>query len=212
VTAFSDFSPFIIPFVRDCSDPAAQIAARFAIIDFCARTNWLQVELEPIDVQAGVADYDVETLEDTVPVIVITAALEGLNLTSKTQEELTHMYGSTDWRTAEGTPRYFTQIGRDMVRLVPSPDQDVSDGLKLLVSVQPAMDAIQVDDEIYQRHAECIGYGARARLKEMVGQPYYDPAGATACWAKFYAMCSEAGRQRRKDATNAVQHVQMRRF
>lgn len=211
MSQIADFTKFIIPFVHDCPEPAALIAARFALIEFCELTDWLQQELEPTNVQAGVADYDIETFEDTMAVRVLYASLDNVPLQAVTKEELNTSY-TVDWRTLEGTPTRYTQITRDQLKLVPSPLEDVADGLKLIVSVAPTLDAKEVDDSLYNRYAEAIGYGARARLKEMPGQPYYDAAGAVACWQTFRTKATGARIERSKDMGNAVQHVQMRRF
>lgn len=212
MTAIADFDRFILPFVHNCSAIAAEIAARFAIIEFCERSDWVHFEVDPITIVTGVAGYEIEVPQDTKVVNIVSATIADQTppLEAKTQDELAQIYG--DWRAREGTPRYYTQIERDSIRLVPSPDADIAQGLRLLVATAPTVDAPDVEDSLYDRYAEAIGYGARARLKEMSGQPYYDPAGAPACWAKFYEGVTKAKAERAKDFTRAVKRVQFREF
>lgn len=210
--SISDFNRFILPFVHDCSAIAAEVAGRFACIEFCERSDWLQYEADPITIQAGVAAYEVECPQDNLSNRVIQLTMAGVRtpLVPKTQDELTSMYG--DWRAQEGTPRFFTQINTNEVILVPSPTERIVQGLRMLISIRPTPDAQEVDDDLYNRYAETIGYGARARLKEMAGQPYYDPTGAKQCWDKFYEGVAKAKGERMRDLTRAIQTVQMRTF
>ena len=184
MSAISAFLPFIIPFVHDCPNIAGEIAARFAVIEFCEKTDWMQYEVDPITIQAGVYSYEIESPQDTLALRVKSATVlnQDMPLIAKTQDQLTALYG--DWRAEVGTPIYITQITRDELRLVPSPDTRVAQGLRLLISTRPTNDAPDIEDAIFNYWAETIGYGARARLKEMAGQPYYDPANAPA------VMCS----------------------
>ena len=74
MTAIIDLTPMILPFVRDCSAPAAVVAARFAAIEFYKQTLWQQEALEPILLQAGRSIYEIETPPDTVPSLVSVVA------------------------------------------------------------------------------------------------------------------------------------------
>jgi hypothetical protein len=215
MSAVTDFVPFIVPFVHDCSDVAATVAARFALREFCAKSGWLQYEVDPITIQAGIAEYEIETPEETLCVSIVeaktgTIGVDERDLPAKTQSELRQFW--QDWRTQEGDPLYITQISRDYVRLVPSPTTKLVAGLRLLICLQPTLDCLEVDDALYQRYGEEIGFGARARLKEMAGQPYYDPAGAIPLRAQFNSAISMAKAERQRDFNRPVQRVQMRRW
>jgi hypothetical protein len=213
VTAIADLTPLILPFVRDCSAPAAIVAARFACIEFYKLTLWQQEQLEPVDLQAGRAIYEIETLPDTVPATVMRVEVAGRStpLTFKTKDELDQLYGS-QWTTLVGNPLYVTQIEPGEIILVPGPDADVVDGMKLLVAVQPTPDAVEIDDSVFNYYSEALAYGARARLVETAGQPYYDPQSAPMLWGRFYGGCSEAKARRMREHTRAVQHVQLRKW
>jgi hypothetical protein len=214
VTAIFDLTPLIMPFVRDCATPAAIVAARFACIEFYKNTLWQQEELEPIDLVAGQATYPVDTMPNTVPSAVMRVKIDGIAkpLEFVTKDKLDQLYRYTDWTTLVGNPRYVTQIVTDQIILVPAPDDVIAQpkAMKLLVATQPTPDADEIDDEVFNYYAEPLAYGARARLYETAGQPYYDPASAPFCWTKFYAGVSEAKARRMREHTRAVQTVQMR--
>lgn len=212
MTPLSAFLPFILPFVHACSNPAGMVAARFAAIEFCEKSDWLQYQVDPITVQAGIADYEIEAPEDSLPMRVKSATLVGTRtpLEPKTQDELTRLYG--DWRSQVGTPLYTTQINTNELILVPSPDTRIAAGLHMIVTLRPTNDAAEIDDDLYNRWAEPIGYGARARLMEMAGQPYFDPVNAPAARKVFTNAINMAKAERLRDIGRAVQSVQLRRF
>lgn len=212
MTPLSAFLPLILPFVHDCSNQAATITARFAAIEFCEKSDWLQYEVDPITVQAGIAAYEIEAPEDSLPMRIKSATILGqtIPLEAKTQDELARMYG--EWREKTGSPRYMTQVNTNEVILVPSPTTRIAAGLRMIVTVRPTNDAASIDDDLFNRWAEPIGYGARARLMEMAGQPYYDPSNAPAAWKVFRQAISDAKAQRLRDIGRTVQSVQLRRF
>jgi hypothetical protein len=214
MTAIFDLTPLILPFVRDCSTPAAVIAARFAAIEFYKNTLWQQEELEPVDLFEGQATYPIDTMPNTVPAAVMRVKIDGINLplTFATKDRLDQLYHYTDWTTLVGNPRYCTQIVTDQIILVPAPDDIIAQpkAMKLLVATQPTPDADEIDDEVFSYYAETLAYGSRARLVETAGQPYYDPQSAPFLWKKFYVGISEAKARRMREHTRAVQSVQLR--
>jgi hypothetical protein len=216
VTAIVDLTPMIMPFVRDCSTPAAVVAARFACIEFYRNSLWQQEQLEPVDLVEGRSIYEVEVQPNTIVAQVMRVTIDTLShpLTFVTKDKLDQLYRYTDWTTLFGTPRYVTQFDPSEITLVPGPDVNIAapGAMKLLVAVQPTPDAEEIDDSVFNYYAEALAYGARARLVETAGQPYYDPQSAPMLWGKFYAGVSEAKARRMREHTRAVQSVQLRPF
>jgi hypothetical protein len=226
VTALTDLTPLIMPFVRDCSTPAAVVAARFAAIEFYKNTLWQQEQLEPMDLIEGQSTYELELQPDTVLSAVMrvevrapenpidnTGWLGGWPLDFKTKDELDQMYG-VRWTTLMGTPRFVTQFEPSDITLIPGPDAQSAgiNVMRVLAAIQPTPTAMEIDDSVFNYYAEALAYGARARLVETAGQPYYDPGSAPGLWAKFYAGVSEAKARRMREHTRAVQSVQLRRW
>jgi len=113
----------------------------------------------------------------------------------------------------EGVPTYYTQIEPNEVILVPCPDDNylgitppdpfnppdplappviVRRQMRIIAAVQPTVDAAEIDDSLFNYYGEAIAYGARARLVETAGQPYYDPQAAPMLWGRLYGGVSEA--------------------
>ena len=85
--------------------------------------------------------------------------------------------------------------------------------LLLVAAVQlDAVIAQEIDDSVFNYYSEALAYGARARLVETAGQPYYDPGSAPMLWGKFYAGVSEAKARRMREHTRAVQRIQQRKW
>ena len=221
MTAIVDLMPFILPFVRDCSTPAASAAARFACIEFYAKSLWQQEWLEPVDLMDGQATYEIELQQHTVAATVMRIEIDNISnpMVFVTKDRLDQLYGK-DWTTRTGTPHYATQLTAADVTLMPCPDAasinyDAAQPpaqMRLLVAIQPTPDATEIDDDVFNYYAEGLAYGARARLLETAGQPYYDPNAAPFCWSRFYAAVSDAKARRMRDHTRAVQSVQMRKW
>lgn len=206
----STFRTAILPYVHDCPDIAADVAARFAIREFCKLSDWLQFEHDPITVIAGQADYELEPPDQTQVFRVIEASYDERRIRSVTVDELRGKY--IDWRTRTGTPIFITAIAWPTARLVPVPDEKLVNGLTMICSIEPVVDATLVDETLYARWSEIIGYGARARLKLMSGQPYYDPTGSAVDRGMFMKGVSAAILERQRSFGRGVQTVQMRKW
>jgi len=213
MTAIVDLTPMILPFVRECSVPAAVVAARFACIEFYKLTLWQQEQLEPIDLWNGQGIYELEVPPNTVPSVIMRVELGGRNkvLEFKTKDALDLIYGA-GWTDLVGPPCYVTQFEPFDICLVPAPNYDLEDGMKVLVAIQPTSDAAEIDDSVFAYYAEALAYGARARLVETAGQPYYDPNSAPLLWGRFYGGVSEAKARRMREHTRAIQYVQIPRW
>lgn len=206
--SLSTFRTVILPYVHDAPDIAADIAARFAIREFCVKTDWLQYEHPAIDVVAGTGEYTLTPPYQSQIVRIMEAAYNGVRLEITTQDKMRSQF--LDWRTQSGTPRYITSVSWPKVRLVPVPDTSLSGGLTLICAIEPVVDATLIDDTLYAKWSEVIGFGARARLKQMTGQPYYDPAGAIQDRATFLRGVSEAIVERQRGLGRPIQTVRMR--
>ena len=174
---YDKFLPEVLPYVPDCAEFVAVNAIRNACIEFCRESLYLQLEHDPITTIANVGTYDLEAPDG----YVITRAIDGwagnMPLTPKSEDDLKRIY-PLDWRQQAGRPQYMTQFVPDEVVIVPYPMQKQVNGLKLIVAIAPTRDSVEIDNKIYERWAEAIGFGARARLYDTPKQPYYDPQNA----------------------------------
>lgn len=181
---FQKFLIEVMPYVRDVPEFVAINAIRNATIEFCEKTKIIQQELDPITLLPGISTYDLDVGVGYQPAGVMAAWVSNQPLEAKAPDDLKKIYPQ-DWRVMTGNPSFFTQMVNEEVIVVPFSTEKRPNALRLITAVTPARDASSVDDLVWNKYAEIIGFGARARLYDTPGQPYYDPQAAVLYRAKF---------------------------
>jgi hypothetical protein len=170
---WSKFLPEVAHEVPGCPILTIENAIRRAVIDFCERSEFLTVDLDPIDVVAGESIYDISAGTSLDIAKVLFVRFDGKTLLPKTKEYLFEWDG--DWDTKVGTPTMVTQDNYNQIRLVLGPDTDLVAGLKVNVAVMPSATATGCDDVIYSRFMDAIASGAKSRLMAIPGAPWNKP-------------------------------------
>lgn len=194
------FLPDVMPWVRDCPELVARGALRNAMIEFCNKSQWWLYTHAPLSVIADLNHYEFDLPTDTDIVTLVDVRVDGVSLEPKSFDELDAMFG-TDWRTVTGRPRYYTRQDAGELLLVPCPQDSSAQGLTMILALRPARTAEFVDEEFYRRWSEELAYGARARLHEMPGQPFYDLEAANRFRAEFKAAIGIAIAERNRGQT-----------
>lgn len=201
-TRYTKFLPEVMPYVHDCPEFVAVNAIRNACIEFCDKTLYLQYTHDPITLCPGQATYDLDLPEDTISARIMDGWFDNLPLTPKSEDELKRIF-PMDWRQMEGRPQWVTQQDPTEVIVVPSPFYKSVDGLRLIVALRPTRDSLTIDDAIYDRYAEAIAFGAKARLYDTPGQPYSDASQAVKFRSWFEAAIGEAKIERNRGLTRS---------
>lgn len=173
-----------------CSAPMAEQAVRDAAIEFCSRARVLSVDHSPISTVAGTATYSWSPGTDLVVVDPERVWYEKVELTPVTKDQLASMYPY--WPDEQGEPRWFTQENRTSFILIPKPSASVTDAIRAKVFVAPSRSANEVADELFERYAEAIAAGAKARLFSMRAQHWYSPDLAIYNRGQFEAAIGQA--------------------
>lgn len=185
---YSAFLPDVLPYVRDCPEFVAINAIRNACIEFCEKSTWWRVTLDPVTLAVGQAEYDLDVEVGAGIAVIISAHLGRQPLGIQAEEYLVETVGP-DWRERAGPVQWVTQDGDfDVLRVVMVPDAVPVDALTLHVAQRPIKSSTRVPKELYERWGEIIGFGARARLHDTPGQPYANEEAA-----KKYRMWFESG-------------------
>ena len=203
---YEDFLTEVMPYVRDCPEFVAVNALRNAMIEFCDKSMLWQYEVDPIDTVAGTTEYTLALPNGTGLARIMDLFYNGHRLLPKSETELAKLYVD-DWRSQEGEPSYYTQRWPNVVILCPAPSTSIQNGLDLLVALRPTRASIAVDDFLFERWAEEIAFGARARLMAISGQPYTDQVQASYYRAKFDAVIGKAKIELNRGLTRATQYV-----
>jgi len=189
-TAWSAFTPRILPEVPRCSSPLAEQAVLDAVIDFCERSYINQIDHTPIDAVANTGEYAWAPGTNLKVVRPELVWYDKKPLEAKTRDELALIYAY--WPDQVGTPLYFLQEKLEKLILVPKPAAALVSGIRAKVSVRPSRSAVDVDDAIYDRYLDAIVYGAKARLFYMDNQPWSNSAKAVDCMGAFEALADKA--------------------
>lgn len=189
--AYEKFLPEVLPYVRDVSDAAALNAIKNACIEFCQQSMWLRDEPDGITIVEGVAVYEIDFPLGYTVAGIVSAGIGLHNLRPGSPEVLQALYGA-NWRTQTGHVSHYMQDENAYIRLVLTPITESDDPLKLIVALRPSRSSKTIDSEVYERWAEAIGYGARARLYDTPSMPYYDEKQAMKFRAWFETKIGEA--------------------
>lgn len=168
-----------LPFVNIKNAPRLMVldAIRMAAREFCAETLVWQCNQDPMTVYVGEGEYAFEPPTGAEVVQAMRGWFNGAPIEPKSQDELDQIYRGSNWLTATGSPRYIVNLSRDYINLVPIPDEKVVSGLTLRIALQPTQDATVIDALLFERHREAIALGAKAKLKLMSEQPFFDAKG-----------------------------------
>jgi len=174
---YEAFLPEVLPYVRDCPETMALNAVRAACIEFCKDSLALREVLEPITIVADQSEYELDK-RAYYNVAKIIRMYHGIReLPGRSIEQLDAMLGGK-WRTESGSPMYYTQESENTFRVVLTPSQASNDTLNVTVALTPKRDSDYVDGYIFERWAEVIAMGARARLHDTPKQPFSDKEAA----------------------------------
>lgn len=210
--SYEEFLPEVMQYVPDVPELVATNAIRNSCIEFCERTRYLQLDLDPISVVANQANYPVSTPVDTKFVLPEVAYYDKVLLIPKSSDELANIYRQTDWRQAQGAPAYITRLIAPVICVVPTPVFSSEDTLNLRVSIAPTRDSSEIDSEIYEQFLEVISYGARARLYNTPKQAYFDKQAAAEYFQMYRHGINEARMRVVKGLTRDSVRAEFQRF
>lgn len=202
-TLYTSFLREVLPYVHDCPELVALNAIRNAAIEFCEKTDYVMYDPLAIQLVGGVGEYTPAMPSETRIGRVEWAFVDNAALRPITESQAKRLYG-IDWRTLVGNAYYYmADTTFNTVRLIPAPPSNTTSELDLRVASVPTRDSTAVNSDVYQRYLEEIAWGARARLNETVGQPYYDPAAAMVLRTKFMTAISAAKLEKNRNMTGA---------
>ena len=210
--SYDVFLPEVIPYVHDVPEIVAIQAVRNACIEFCEETRYLQVDSDAQTSVAMQADYDLEADTGYVCCDLVEAWFGDQLLIPKSVEELTKIYRANDWRQSFGNPYYFFRTTSQVVTLVPKPSTTEAAKLKFRIAIAPSRASTTVNSELFERFLEQIAYGARARLYNTPGQPYYDPKTAEVYLKRFNDAMAEVRTRVNKGLSRASVSIEFGRF
>jgi hypothetical protein len=209
--SYDEFLPEVLQYVPDVPELVAANAVRSSCIEFCERTRFWQQDTDPIELIAGVSNYEFDGGTGVKFVDIVTAWCNDTLLVPKSTEELARLYRHTDWRNVKGDPAFITRMLPTEIILVPEP---IKAGaiLKLRAAYAPTRSSTSVDSTVYEEYLEIIAYGARARLYNTPKQSYFDKASATEFEKRFRVGITEARVRVNRGMTRAFGQIEFQRI
>ena len=209
---FDDFLPEVMQFMPDVPELIARNAVRNAAIEFCEKTRYWQIDINPISVVAGKNNYVIETPSGTKYVGMVNAYYDTNLMIPKGPDELASIYRMGDWQQVEGTPQYVTQIIKPEVILVPTPYQNKANCFHVRVAIAPTRDSDEISQDIYEQYLMVIANGAKGILYNTPGQSYFDRTAAKECQMYFRAGIANARIAIDKGLTRSSTRAEFQRF
>lgn len=165
----------IMPDLPGCDLPIALHAIRNSAIEFCERTGVIKTELDTQRLNANERIVDIDSPGSLIQVLkVMSAKVNGKSITPMTEDDLDKW--DANWRIKTGTVYHYTQHNPTQLILAFTPSEISL--LDLTVITAPSTTANAVDDLLFNRFKESIGYGAKYKLKAMRNKPWSDPEGS----------------------------------
>jgi len=190
MATIQDFMPYVLPSVQGCTDLLAEQHIRDVCIDFCIGSSIVQITLDPIDVLAGQAEYDIDTPNGSDTSLILAASYGGMPLTvEKTGDNV--FLGSA---VPVGTPTTLMQAPANIFTLNRTPQFDAPGAIQMLVATKPTRSAASVAD-VLMEYAYEIGQGVVGRLLMIPGQEFSAPQFA-GIYTGIYSTAKHAARIR----------------
>lgn len=201
----------VSPYVNHCSEIAMLNAIKNACIQFCEESTYLRDTPDGETIVAGQGEYELDYPSKYEVSRIIEAHIGHNQLKPANEETLAHMYGP-DWRTTTGGPGFYMVEDPCAILITPIPSVATVERLKYTLALKPSRSSTAIDRQIWERWAEVISHGARARLYETPGQPYYDPEAALRYRKWFESGIGEAKQEANRGRTNMTLTVRMPKF
>lgn len=166
---WSEFAPYVMPYVVGVPQPTLELHARLATIEFCRRTLCDTRTLEPLRTD-GTALIEMEAEPQTQIIKVKAVAVDGKEWTLVDASQ-----GKSSSRLQLAGDYVFTQDNRTL-QLFPVPVAGLL--VEVDAALAPSIDASTLPDALGQQFIQDIAHGVVGNIKMIPGQPFSDPAGA----------------------------------
>jgi hypothetical protein len=168
---YTAFYSDVLPHLKaDPSEPVLDNALRNTAIEFFRESWSWRVYTDPISVEAGVPEYDVELPTGTDIVTVLSVTLNGAPINPNTNDELDRL--RPRWTSDTGLPKWYTMTESTSIVLAPVPDQNFTDGLVMHLALMPTRSATSITDWAANLYWDGIVAGTIAYLMEMPEKPW----------------------------------------
>lgn len=169
MAVWADFYPQLMPSVRGCPNPTANLALCEAAREFFRRTRLWREWLDPVTVQDGQREYDLDMPSGSVVVRVEACTSNGRPMDVLSANELESDFTAHDQSGAGIVSK--DRVTFHLTRLVPT-----GSVLQARVSLMPSKAASGIPNDLYEQHCEDIVAGAKHRLMLLPNTDFNNPS------------------------------------
>lgn len=191
---WSDFGPYVLPYVIGCPDPTMEQHAKLAAIEFFRRTlSWREV-LDAVQTD-GTERVEVEAPNQAQIIKIKSVSVGG--------HEFPLVETSHGMELASASPGrefVFTHDGRT---LSVYPIQAIGASVVVDAALAPSITSTTLPDALARQHMQDIAHGAIASIQRILGQTFTDPKGAQEHQAIFERRVSTIAAKHSRGVTAA---------
>lgn len=199
------FTPHILPLAEACPEFLMRRSLVATICDICRKTGCLTSTTE-FDVKAGVAEYDIVPVDDSLTVEQVRQLyLDGAALKPMSHDQIFAAYHGVDPALKVGKPLFYTFQSKSRVILTPTPDADGHARIVFFASVpmrSPQVPRVFLDDWL-----DIVVDGTLSRLLRVAGQTFSNARMAEECRIRYEIGLNSIHREAAQDFTRAAGRV-----
>lgn len=178
MASYDDFLPYVLTDVPGCPEIAAIQAIKTTVIDFCEKSLVVQADLDPVNLIANQADYDLEPPANSLVTKVIRLFYKNDELPPMGQDFIpsaTFYNQSAIDGDATSDPRAWSQKSERTFSVYPAPRISEAGAITIRVALKPTRASTTCDDVLFEDYVEYIAAGAKARLMLQPNKAYTNP-------------------------------------
>ena len=178
---WSEFTPYVLPYVLGAPDPFIEHHAKLAAIDFCRRTACYQASLNPI-VSVGIVALEIVSNTDLQIIKIKAVAVDGKDY------PLVDSVGGLKLARADSPQDFCFTQDNQILQVYPAPDAGVAVVIDAILA--PTLTATSLNNAVANAYMQDMAYGAIASLQRVPGQPFTDLNGSALMQAQYQARVS----------------------
>lgn len=171
----SKFLQFVLPSVQGCPVSMVESAILSACGEFCEKTCIWQQESRITDVYKDTARYAFAPAPGAQVCTALSVRMYGKKLPDTDINTLTMLDPNWALKTGLTPQKYFFDTSYS-ITLIPMPEEDLMESLKVTVILKPTQTAKMLPSVLYNDWAEVIAAGALRRLLSMRGKVWANEA------------------------------------
>jgi len=178
---WSEFNPYVLPYVLGAPDPLIAHHVRLAAIDFCRRTSCYQASLDPVTSDGTVA-LEIESNTGLQIIKIKAVAVNGRD------HPLVDSVGGLKLARANSPMDFCFTQDNQILQIYPAPAVGVAVVIDAILA--PTLTATSLINAVANAYMQDMALGAIASLQRVPNQPFTDLNSSALMQAQYQARVS----------------------